>query len=143
MKHLLLLLLFFGSISITHVTAQSPQSSSRDANIAAVKAAAEAGIIQKVAPGTGQVSYYRKSICQKSGKVSLTEVQYCTKSGRFINTAAYGKTNCLKTKYDCVEGAAATRRSSGDERSGECTPAQKAACSSAAAKTAIAKKAKA
>lgn len=145
MKHLFLLLLFFGSISVTHVIAQSQQAGAgTDAlTVAAKKAAAESGIIQKVSPVSGQVSYYRKDVCQKSGKVSLTEVQYCTKSSKFINAASNERTNCLKTKSDCVKEARTTETSSAGERSGDCTPAQKAACSSAATKTAAAKKAKA
>lgn len=145
MKYFLLLLLFFGSVSITQLAAQRQAAvENGDAlTIAAKKAAAETGIIQKISPVTGQVSYYRENVCLKSGKVSLTEVQYCSKSGRFINTASYGKTNCLKTRSDCVKDAAAVKASSAGEKAGECTPAQKAACSSAAAKTAVAKKAKA
>ena len=141
MKYPLLLLLLFGSISITHVTAQTPQpgDSAEAPAIAAKKAAAETDIVQMVSPGTGKISYYRKNVCLKSGKESLTEVRYCSKSGKFIHAASYGKTNCLKTGPGCVKDATAAKAS----QSKECTPAQKAACYSAAAKTAAAKKAKA
>ncbi len=131
MRTFALLSILFGLMIAVNTSAQTCTKS------AAAKAALlEADIIQKVNPGTGEVTYLRKSTCPMSGKTSYTAVEYCTKSGRFITAAVNKKETCVKkqacTGYYTAEASATTLPA-------YCTTAQKAACIQAGQKATAAK----
>ncbi len=54
---------------------------------AAVLASQDENIQAKTCASSGTVSYYKKSVCAKSGKVSMSEVKFCNDSKSFVNVA--------------------------------------------------------
>ncbi len=54
---------------------------------AVIAAAEEAGIERKVCDVTGNVSYYKKTTCEHSGSVKMTEVKYDNSSNAFVNVS--------------------------------------------------------
>ncbi len=64
---------------------------------AAKLAANQEDIVHSTCPESGKVNYYRRNVCDKSGKVSLTQVQYDAPSRAFVNLApAKEKKACTK-----------------------------------------------
>jgi hypothetical protein len=93
------------------VSVQLPACSTK---AAAQLASMEENITAKTCATSGHVSYYQKSVCSTSGKVSLKEVKYNSDSKAFVNVAPPAKK------------AAALKVSA---------PAKKAACKKSCAKT--------
>lgn len=89
---------------------------------AAQLASADENITAKTCANSGHVSYYQKSVCSTSGKVSLKEVTYNSDAKAFVNVAP-------PVKEAAVLNASA--------------PAKKAACKKSCAKTCSKSKAKA
>lgn len=56
-------------------------------------AAEDQSIEKKECAVTGSVAYYKKSTCEKSGKVSMEEVQFDTESKEFVKVASVSLEN--------------------------------------------------
>ena len=52
-----------------------------------VAAKSDENIIRKVCDYSGSVSYYKKEVCEKSGKISMAEVQYDNDLKSFVNVS--------------------------------------------------------
>ena len=50
-----------------------------------VLAETDESIVRKECPLSGSISYYKKSVCEKSGSVSMDEVQYDSEANAFVN----------------------------------------------------------
>lgn len=79
-----------GTASVADATLESEASAS---NVLSASAAADilaetdASISRKECPMSGNITYFQKSECAKSGKVSMNEVKYCTDSKAFVNAS--------------------------------------------------------
>ncbi|MBT8230212.1 MAG: hypothetical protein KJO50_08125, partial [Bacteroidia bacterium] len=91
-----------------------------------VVAEGDENIIRKVCDYSGSVSYYKKEVCEKSGKVSMAEVQFDDESKSFVNVSPE---DAMADKEAKVVKAAAT--------SG--TKAKKKACCAGKSKKSCAK----
>lgn len=144
MKLLSSFLIFSGLFALAPLSVQSQNTSSAkmvELRSAAAKAAAiDASIVQKMSSTSGEMRYYKREVMAATGEEKLIPVQYCTKSGRFNPLAGTRSTDCQKTQNDCRRSAA-TNSSTTSLFSTNRTvlPAQRAACSSANAKSATAK----
>lgn len=56
-------------------------------SVADIAAENDETIERKVCGYSGNVSYYKKNVCEKSGKVSMTEVQFDEETESFVNTS--------------------------------------------------------
>ena len=54
---------------------------------AAMLASQDENIEAKTCSKSGTVSYYKKNVCERSGKVSLNEVKFCSTAKGFVNVA--------------------------------------------------------
>lgn len=52
-----------------------------------VAAEDDESIVRKVCDYSGSVSYFKKEVCEKSGKVSMAEVQYDNETKSFVNVS--------------------------------------------------------
>lgn len=59
----------------------------KTASAAAKLASMDESIATETCAKSGAVSYFRKSVCEKSGKVSMAAVKYCTTSKAFVNVS--------------------------------------------------------
>ena len=133
-------------------TTKAPQTHTTSEVMTPSKAAAmDVSVKEKVNLSTGEVSYYRQSVCPTSGRVSLTEVEYCSKSKRFVNVPPVEVVNsCNKSKMikghtftvkgiqvasqekvtvHKVKVATPNKKDNCTQaEKANCTPAQKAAC---------------
>lgn len=79
-----------GTASLTDVTTESEASASNvlSASAAAdILAESDESISRKECPMSGNITYFKKSQCAKSGKVSMNEVKYCSDSKAFVNAS--------------------------------------------------------
>ena len=137
MKPFFLLLAIFTTTAFTNIHAQSDTSQKKSkadkiAAIAAKKATIEARTIKGVPHSRANASSLQKSAYTENG--SAAKMQYCTKTKRFVSSRNTEKTPCIKSKADCIKTGSAVKTSSARAQSAPCSPAQKAACSSANAK---------
>ncbi len=123
MKQLFVFLMFMAAFSISS-TAQSAKTAATQkttVNTFAEKVAfANKDIIKRVDEKTGTVSYVRKDVCKKSGKVTFTPVQYNDATGTFVDvTKDTGKEKVkAKRKGCCSSGRSCDRprKSCGSKR---------------------------
>lgn len=129
MKKLFLLFAFFGLFALVNVQAQNcphAKKTSEDkvcnySKSAASKAAVlDDNIIEKIDAKTGTASFVKQTVSAESGRAIFTDVEYCNKSGKFISTSA-GKKSC------CAKGGGKASKVA-NEKTKNCTDAQKAAC---------------
>ncbi len=109
MKNLLLLLAFvLGGVVVS--VAQSDANSAVTVNMDAVEMAEKAAmaddsIEKKVCSKSGEVSYYKTSVCPASGKVSAEPVQWDEAKATFVSTKMEAgdsaKKSCSKSKKEC------------------------------------------
>lgn len=97
------------------------ESDASDSNVMSAMAAADIlaeadeNIQRKECAMSGNVSYYKKNVCSKSGKVSMDEVKYCTDSKAFVNASpskvmSDAKAKVIKTA-DTVDGKVQSTKS--------------------------------
>ena len=157
MKKLLLLVAMFAFVGTAAVNAQCSKSktahSAKETNTisATAKVAAEKpacttkaaamlasqsdDIEAKTCSKSGKVSYYRKSVCQTSGKAYSTQVKYDAATKSFVNSSpAKAETTTKKKACTAAQKAACSKKASATKVAG-----QKAACSKSKAKTTEAK----
>jgi len=100
----------------TKASCTKSKTASVDANSpAAVLAAQNDNIEERVCAKTGEVCYVQKNVCASSGNVSFTNVKYCSTSKKFVNvspsdmeaeaapkaTKTSAKPACSKSKKAC------------------------------------------
>lgn len=95
-----------GATSATSSTDSKVLSASAAADIAASQ---DETIERKECAYSGTVSYYKKSVCEKSGKVSKEQVKYCSDAQAFVNASPSNvmsdtQAKAIKTA-DTVDGA--------------------------------------
>lgn len=73
-----------------------------------------------------KTTFYRKTVCAKSGKVSWEEVEYCSKSKGFKSVAGKDKATCTKGEKKCA-------------KSKKCSKSKKACCKKGAKKASASK----
>lgn len=133
MKRLLLpfvsLILTF---SVLPSNAQDPALTA--AEVAARAAAQDADIVGKVDAATGEVNYFRKSICPSTGKTIYTAVEFCTKSGQFVNLASTDKVHCNKATEKPSVGKAPPVMTAAFPTTPAAGAARRAACAAACGK---------
>ncbi len=117
--------------------AKADATASTDTNVLSASAEAELAaegneaIARKECPMTGNITYYQKAVCEKSGKVSMNEVKYCTDSKAFVNASpsevmSDGEAKVIKTA-DTVDGKVQTTTKSAAKK---CCKGKKACSSS-------------
>lgn len=100
MKKLFLLVAFVCGFAMINVNAQTIKDAPNAVETLAQQAAeADENIVAKTCEKSGTTSYYKKSVCEKSGKVSMTAVSYDQSKGAFVAATA-GK-SCSKSKAAC------------------------------------------
>ncbi len=85
-------------------------------------ASADASIVKQVADD-GEVTYVRKTVDEKSGEVTYTQVEYCTKAKKFINASPSEMGEAA-----CTKDAKASNVSSKEEAKACCSKGEKKAC---------------
>jgi len=131
MKEVCLLLVFFGIVAISSVSGQKQSSKSLKQETST--AAAQSIVTQKAVRETRITHIYKKE--------NFSKVQYCSKSGKVVSSRASWQADCIKSKAGCEKGPASAKAAVLKSRAGSYSPAQRAACSSANAKSAGIKKA--
>ncbi len=126
MKQIFLLLAFFTMVALVDVNAQCSKSA------AARTASLTSNIVEKQDPSTGEVTYLKKKVCEASGAVSYTAVEFCSKTGQFVNAAS-------TTKASCSKSYSKNAMMVSNELPAQCMTAQKACCLPANQKTQAAK----
>lgn len=96
---------------------------------AELAAANDESIERKVCDVTGSVSYYRKTTCEHSGAVKMTEVEYDETAGSFVNASpkdvmSEGEAKAVKTSDKAVKACCAK----GEEKA--CCASKAKSCSS-------------
>jgi len=124
---------------------KSSKTVSVDANNpAAVLAAQDDSIEERVCAKSGSVSYVQKNVCAKSGNVSFTNVEYNATTKKFVNvspsdmeaeaapkaTKTSAKPACSKSKASCTKSAVKATKVS------KVTTAKKACAKTCSKKTA-------
>ncbi len=134
-KKILLLFTFLGVLALIPAGAQCSQKKEAKAKLShmtALKAAALDKNIEQRIDRNGKASFVKRSINSANGEVHYSKVQYCSRSGKFISSVAKSSPACIKSKAECIKTIAQGVCKSQPEA---CTPAQRAACAGAAAKT--------
>ena len=96
-----------------------------------ILAESDENIVRKECPLSGSISYYQKNVCEKSGKVSMDEVQYDSEANAFVNLSpsevlSDQEAKVIKTA-DTVDGKV---QSAGKSKKKACCAGKKAACGS-------------
>ena len=80
-----------------------------------ILAESDESIVRKECSLTGNISYYKKNVCEKSGKISMDEVKYNDESKAFVNTSPSEVMNDQEAKViktaDTVDGKVQTAKS--------------------------------
>ena len=71
----------------TASTADSETKVASAMTVADIAAESDESIVRKVCDYSGSVSYYKKNVCEKSGKVSMAEVSYDEEAEAFVNVS--------------------------------------------------------
>lgn len=133
MKQIFLVLAFFSLVATVSVNAQCSK------NAAARTASLSSNIVEKQDPATGEVTYLKKKVCEASGAVSYTAVEFCSKTGQFVNAEPAYKASCMKSAASCSKSSAKTAMMVSNDLPAQCMTAQKACCLPANQKTQAAK----
>jgi hypothetical protein len=103
------MLLFVGATTMTaqentsptDVVAEKKSCSATCAAKAATAASLDDNIEKAVCPVTGTVSYTRKDVCEKSGKVTHTKVRYDEATATFVDLDSDVKASTPAAKKGC------------------------------------------
>ena len=145
MKKLFFLVAFFGLVAF-NTNAQSCNKSAKTAKTvsadelptccvaaAAKLASMDDSIEAKKCEKSGKLTYYQKSTCPASGKVTSAEVKYCTKDKKFVNVSPSKKAAAAGGKN--VKKAAVAKKVSATAKK-SCDPAACAKAGKTCSKTA-------
>lgn len=133
MKKLFLLLAFFGTFALNNTYAQTTSTTEEATEMTAAEkaAAADEAIVVKTCEYSGTKSFYKKSTCAESGKVTMKKVSYNTSTNSFDampSADSKKKAGCSSAEKAACGSKAKAKTTAKSGKSGCCSSGAKKSC---------------